>query len=193
MRLEIETPRSVVIVINGQQVSIPGLSAADQQQLALTPMTAMFTEFGAMFGGSAATLRKHFDVSAAPADGAIEVTLSPTVPEWQRLFRTIALRFAGPDLLISSMRLDDALGDRLEIAMRDARSWTSRTACSWSPHAATSKSPPRCRDRLCTKSRAHAGTAGAAARPRPSAPCGRAGRRGLTALSCCACPALRSP
>jgi outer membrane lipoprotein-sorting protein len=121
MRLEIETPRSAVIVINGRQVSIPGLSAANQQQLALTPMTAMFTELGAMFGGSAATLRRHFDVSAKPAGDAIEVMLRPTVPDWQRLFRTIGLRFAGPDLLISSMQLEDALGDHLEIAMSDVQ------------------------------------------------------------------------
>jgi len=121
MRLEIETPRAAIIVINGRQVSIPGLSPSDQQQLALTPMTAMFTELGAMFAGSTSGLHKSFEVSAAPADGAIEVTLSPTVPDWQRLFRTIALRFAGPDLVISSMRLDDALGDRLDIAMSDVR------------------------------------------------------------------------
>jgi outer membrane lipoprotein-sorting protein len=121
MRLEIETPRAAVIVINGRQISIPGLSAADQQQLALTPMTAMFTELGAMFGGSAGALQQHFEVSATPAGDAIEVTLRPTVPEWQRLFRTIALRFAGPDLLISSMQLDDALGDQLEIAMSDVQ------------------------------------------------------------------------
>jgi len=121
MRLEIETPRPVVVVINGRQVSIPGLSAGDQQQLSLTPMTAMFTELGAMFGGSAATLGNHFEISATPADGAIEVTLRPTVPDWQRLFRTIVLRFAGPDLLISWMRLDDALGDSLDIAMSDVQ------------------------------------------------------------------------
>ena len=121
MRLEIQSPRPATIVINGRQVSIPGLSEGDQKQLAMTPMTAMFTELGAMFGGSAATLRQHFDVSAKPAGDAIEVTLRPTVPDWQRLFRTIGLRFAGPDLLISSMQLEDALGDHLEIAMSDVQ------------------------------------------------------------------------
>src|SRR6185369_9494720 len=77
MRLEIESPRPATIVINGRQVSIPGLSEGDQKQLAMTPMTAMFTELGAMFGGSAAALQHHFQVSAKPVDGAIEVTLVP--------------------------------------------------------------------------------------------------------------------
>lgn len=121
MRLEIESPRPATIVINGRQVSIPGLSEGDQKQLAMTPMTAMFTELGAMFGGSAAALQQHFQVSAKPVDGAIEVTLVPTLPDWQRLFRTIALRFAGPDLVVTQMRLDDAMGDHLEIAMSDVQ------------------------------------------------------------------------
>jgi outer membrane lipoprotein-sorting protein len=121
MRLDIESPRPATILINGRDITIPGLSASDRQQLAMTPMAAMFTELGAMFGGSPVALRQHFEVGAVPADGAIEVTLTPTVEAWQRLFRTIQLRFVEPDFVIGSMRLDDALGDRLEIAMSDVR------------------------------------------------------------------------
>ena len=49
------------------------------------------------------------------------MTLTPTAADFQRLFRTIALRFAGPDTMVSSMRLDDALGDRLEVELRDVQ------------------------------------------------------------------------
>jgi outer membrane lipoprotein-sorting protein len=121
MRLEIESPQPAVILINGRDVRIPGMSDAERQQLALTPMAAMFTELGAMFGGSATALRQHFQVDAQSADGAIDVTLTPTLPDWQRMFRTIRLRFTEPTLLLGSMQLDDALGDRLEIVMRDVQ------------------------------------------------------------------------
>ncbi len=121
MRLEIDSPRPATILINGRDISIPGISERDKQHLAMTPMAAMFAELGAMFSGSAASLSRHFQVDATPVDGAIEVTLTPTLPAWQRLFRTIQLRFAGPDLVISAMRLDDALGDRLDIVMSDVQ------------------------------------------------------------------------
>jgi outer membrane lipoprotein-sorting protein len=121
MRLDIESPRPATILINGRDIHIPGMSESDRQQLAITPMAAMFTELGAMFSGSPAVLRQHFDVVAKPVDGAIEVSLTPTVPEWQKLFRTIQLRFAEPDFVIGSMHFDDALGDRLDLVMSDVQ------------------------------------------------------------------------
>jgi outer membrane lipoprotein-sorting protein len=121
MRLEIESPRSATILIRGRDISIPGISESDKQQLAMTPMAAMFSELGAMFSGAPAQLRQHFAVTATPIDNGIQVTLTPTVPEWQKLFRTIQLRFAGADLLMSTMHLDDALGDQLDIVMSDVR------------------------------------------------------------------------
>jgi outer membrane lipoprotein-sorting protein len=119
MRLEIESPRPATIIINGRDISIPGISTSEQQQLSTAPMAAMFVELGAMFSGSPAALRRHFEVAAQSTDGSIDVTLTPTLAEWQKLFRTIRLRFSEPDFVVSSMRLDDALGDHLEIAMRD--------------------------------------------------------------------------
>src|SRR5260221_5677279 len=44
MRLDIELPRPATILINGRDIHIPGMSESDQQQLAITPMAAMFTE-----------------------------------------------------------------------------------------------------------------------------------------------------
>jgi outer membrane lipoprotein-sorting protein len=119
MRLEIESPRPATIIINGRDIYVPGISASEQQQLSTAPMAAMFVELGAMFSGSPAALRRHFYVAAQSTAGSIDVTLTPTLPEWQKLFRTIRLRFSEPDFVVSSMVLDDALGDHLEIVMRD--------------------------------------------------------------------------
>ena len=121
MRLDIESPRPATILIDGRQISVPGISDSDRQQLAMSPMAAMFTELGAMFAGSPSALRPHFAVVAEPVDGGILVTLTPTMPEWQRLFRTIRMRFTGPELVIGAMQLDDPLGDRLDIVMSDVR------------------------------------------------------------------------
>jgi len=122
VRLDLETPQAATVLIDGRNVSIPGVSAADMQGMAATPMAAMFTELGALLGGQFERAQAHFQVEArAVADDGVAVLLTPTLPEWQRLFRTIGLTFAGRPLVINSMRLDDALGDRLEIEMRDVQ------------------------------------------------------------------------
>lgn len=122
VRLDIESPQPSTILIAGRAVTIPGLAASEQRALAGSPMTAMFTELGALFAGRLGAAPAHFEVAARSAgDDAIEVTLTPTAPDFQRLFRTIALRFAGPQPVIHSLRLDDALGDRLEVELRDVQ------------------------------------------------------------------------
>lgn len=121
MRLEIASPRQATILIKGREISIPGISDSEKQQLAMTPMASMFSELGGMFAGSPAALQQHFRVDATARNGGIEVTLAPTVPEWQRLFKTIQLRFTGPELVMSAMQLEDALGDRLDIVMSDVQ------------------------------------------------------------------------
>lgn len=119
MRLDIEQPQPATVLINGRDISIPGLQAQEKQAMANSPMASMFAELGSLFAGSPAALQKHFTVSAAPVGDAVELTLVPTAPAWQKLYKTIVLRFGGAPLVIRSMRLDDSLGDRLEIEMRD--------------------------------------------------------------------------
>lgn len=121
VRLDIETPRPSTILIAGRSVTIPGLPAAEQKALADSPMAAMFTELGAVFAGNLDRAPAHFTIDARGTDEAIEVTLTPTAAEYQRLFRTIALRFSGPEAMVQSMRLDDALGDHLVVELRDVR------------------------------------------------------------------------
>jgi outer membrane lipoprotein-sorting protein len=121
VRLDVETPHPSTILIAGRSVTIPGLPATEQRAVADSPMAAMFTELGAVFAGNLDHAPAHFTIVARGEGDAIEVTLTPTAADFQRLFRTIALRFAGPDTMVTSMRLDDALGDRLEVELRDVR------------------------------------------------------------------------
>ena len=121
VRLDIDMPQPATVLIDGRKVSLPGVDAADMQGMAATPMTAMFTELGALLGGQLDQAPAHFAIEARARDDQIVVTLTPTLPDWQRLFRTIGLTFAGQPLAISTMRLDDSLGDRLEIEMRDVQ------------------------------------------------------------------------
>lgn len=119
VRLDVETPRPTTILIAGRSVTIPGMAAAEQTAVAGSPMAAMFTELGALFAGTLDRAPAHFRIDARGAGDAIEVTLTPTAPDYQRLLRTITLRFGGPATLIQSMRLDEALGDYLEVELRD--------------------------------------------------------------------------
>lgn len=121
VRLDVETPQASTVLIAGRSITIPGLAASEQQALAGSPMTAMFTELGALFAGQLDHAPGQFAVAASSVGDGIDVTLTPTAPDQQRLFRSIALRFAGPDTIIQSMRLDEALGDRLEVELRDVR------------------------------------------------------------------------
>ena len=121
VRLDVETPRPTTILIAGRSVTIPGLTETERQAVSGSPMAAMFTELGALFAGTLDRAPAHFTVEARGVGDAIEVTLTPTAPDFQRLFRRIALRFAGPETMVQSMRLDDALGDRLEVELRDVR------------------------------------------------------------------------
>ncbi len=121
VRLDIEAPHPSTILIAGRAVTIPGLPATEQHALAGSPMAAMFTELGALFAGTIERAPAHFTVAARGEGDAIVVTLTPTVADYQRLFSTIELRFAGPQTMVQSMRLDDALGDRLDVELRDVR------------------------------------------------------------------------
>jgi outer membrane lipoprotein carrier protein len=121
VRLDVETPRSATILISGAEITIPGLSEQDRQALAGTPTAAVFRQLGSLFAGEFSRAPRHFSVAAQAQGEAIEVTLIPTAADWQRLFRAITLRFTGRELNLAAVRLDEALGDRLEVELRDVQ------------------------------------------------------------------------
>lgn len=122
VRLEIEEPVRTVVVVDGPRVQIPDLPESERQAVAMAPMAAMFTQLGAIFSGSTAQLESGFEVSASsPSAGTIEVVLVPKVESWRRLFGRIDIRFAGEQMMARELRLQDALGDRLEVKMDEVK------------------------------------------------------------------------
>ena len=121
MLLKIEQPQPLTVTIQGRDVQIPNLPERERQALGMAPMAAMFTQLNAIFTGSMQALEQEFEVVAAEEDLAIQVDLVPRQAAWKRMFRSIHLRFAGPELAAQKIRLDDALGDSLEITLRDVQ------------------------------------------------------------------------
>jgi outer membrane lipoprotein carrier protein len=119
--LQIERPQAVRVVINGQDIHIPNLPESERQGLSMAPMAAMFTQLGAMFTGSSQALRAGFDVTAREDNDGVQLHLVPREAAWQRMFRSVDVRFAGPDLLVHSIGLEDGLGDSLEISLRNVQ------------------------------------------------------------------------
>lgn len=121
MRIDVEKPRALTIVVAGDQLTVPGMPERERRAMAGSPMAGMFREIGALFAGQLAKPPPGFAMDARAADGGVEVRLTPTAAEYQQLFQRIALRFHGRDLTLQAMRLDEALGDRLEIELRDVQ------------------------------------------------------------------------
>ena len=122
MRLEITEPMHSTIFINGRDVHVPGMSEKDKQAMAMAPAAAMFTQLGAVFTGATENLQQGFEVTAKPAsDDGIDVDLVPRLEAWQRVFRRMQIRFTGPDLQAQQIRLEDALGDRLEVRLENVK------------------------------------------------------------------------
>lgn len=120
MRLQIVEPQPATVIINGREMLIPNLSERERQAMAMAPVAGSFTQLGAIFTGSTRVLQEGFDVNASADGDAIAVKLVPRQERWARLFKTIAIRFGGPHLMAQTIRLDDPLGDYLEITLRNA-------------------------------------------------------------------------
>ncbi len=125
IRLQIDQPQPTTIVINGKDVNIPSLvnlPASEKQAITMAPIAAMFTQLGAIFTGSTRALQEGFEVAARQADAdMIEVKLRPRLAAWQRLFRSIEIRFGGVDLMAQWLRLEDGFGDQLDITLRNVQ------------------------------------------------------------------------
>jgi outer membrane lipoprotein-sorting protein len=119
--LKIEQPQPLTVVIKGRDVRIPNLPERERQSLTMAPTVAMFTQLAAIFTGSKQALEEGFEVTAVEDDTAIQVKLVPRNESWRRMYRDIQLRFAGPERFAQQLRLDDGLGDSLEITLRNVQ------------------------------------------------------------------------
>jgi outer membrane lipoprotein-sorting protein len=121
VRLEVTEPEPATIVIRGGDIRIPGLSEADRQALSGSPMVAMFTQLGAVFSGSVDQLEEGFEVAATAEGDGVRLVLVPRSAEWKKAFQRMQLDFAGAKLVVREVRIEDALGDRLEITMENVK------------------------------------------------------------------------
>jgi outer membrane lipoprotein-sorting protein len=115
---QMEEP-SFTVRIDQQGVHLPDLPNAQAEVAAMAPFSAMLRELSGVFTGSLSNVRRTFEVQAEGDVAAIRVRLVPRSPQWQRMFRAIELSFATPDMVMKTIRLDEALGDHLEIVFSD--------------------------------------------------------------------------
>lgn len=121
VRLDVESPDVATILIDGRNVRMPGLTEQQQKAMGAAPIGAMFGQLAKIFGGDIEELRKDFEVTAG-ADGAgVHVRLVPRRDDWKKAFRSIDLRFSDNLTHLETLRLDDDLGDSLEVTLRNVR------------------------------------------------------------------------
>jgi outer membrane lipoprotein carrier protein len=115
---QIDEPK-VTVRIDQYGVHLPDLPNAEAEVAALGPFSEMMRELSGLFTGSLTTVQKSFDVTAAGDTAAIRVHLVPRSEQWRRMFRSLELEFAAPDLVMHTIHIDEALGDSLEIVFSD--------------------------------------------------------------------------
>jgi outer membrane lipoprotein-sorting protein len=121
VRLDVESPEPATILIDGRNVRIPGLTQQQQKGMGMAPIGAMFGQLAKIFRGDVEGLRQDFEVTAE-ADGAdVRVRLVPRRADWKKAFRSIELRFSGGLSHLETLRLEDELGDSLEVTLRNVR------------------------------------------------------------------------
>jgi len=115
---QIDEP-AITVRIDRNGVHLPNLPNAEAEVAALGPFSNMMRELSGVFTGSLGTVRKNFDVHANGDAAAIHVRLVPRNAQWQRMFRSVELSFAMPDLTMKTIHIDEALGDSLDIVFTD--------------------------------------------------------------------------
>ncbi|MCK6553066.1 outer membrane lipoprotein carrier protein LolA [Candidatus Binatia bacterium] len=117
---QVDEPRTTVRIDRaGLQVLNAAVSKADVD--AIAPVGGLFRGIGGLFSGSLAEVQKDFSVEARADGDLLRVRLVPRRPEWKRVATVIDLAFTPPDYTIGTFRLEDPLGDRLEVRFFDVR------------------------------------------------------------------------
>lgn len=100
-------------------VHLPDLPQAQAEVAAMAPFSAMLREISGVFTGSLSKVRSAFEVTAREEENGIRLQLTPRSAEWQQMFRSLEVTFAMPDLVMHTIRIEEALGDRLDIVFSD--------------------------------------------------------------------------
>jgi outer membrane lipoprotein-sorting protein len=113
---EIEHPDRATVIINGGQLVIPGLPDSEREALSTLPVATALSQIGALFAGDVKALRETFAATAQQDVAGIHVRLVPRQQVTQGMFSRIDLTFAAPDLTLRTIRMENRLGDRVEVA-----------------------------------------------------------------------------
>lgn len=82
-------------------------------------LSAALQRVAGLLSGSVQSLRGPFDVEARPDGDAVVVHLAPRDAGVRDLFSSVDMVFAAPHFHVASVKLEEALGDRLEISFFD--------------------------------------------------------------------------
>jgi outer membrane lipoprotein-sorting protein len=118
---KVEEPRPMAVLVTGQEVRIPGLPDQDRRAMATGPIPAMFRQLGAILTGSVETAKQDFDMTAHEEGKSIRVKMVPREPQARRVFRELHVSFSGEHLLVQEIRLENALGDSLDISFSEVQ------------------------------------------------------------------------
>lgn len=121
VRLDIESPEAATILINGRDVRIPGMTAQQEKAMGSAPIGALFGQLARIFRGDVEGLREDFEVTAQADGEGARIHLVPLRADWKKAFHSIDLRFADGLTHVEKMRLEDQLGDHLEVTLRNVR------------------------------------------------------------------------
>jgi len=114
-----DPPTTIRIDRGGLRVLNASVSQADVD--AVAPVGSLFRSIGGLFSGSVGEVQQDFDARASADGDVLRVHLVPRRPEWKRIATVIDLTFAPPDYTIQTFRLEDPLGDRLEVRFFDVQ------------------------------------------------------------------------
>ena len=115
---QLDDPK-VTVRIDQHGVHLPDLPNAEGEVAAMAQFGEMMRELSGMFTGSLSGVEKTFEVTATGDALAIHVHLTPRNEEWRRMFRSLELTFAMPDLVLHTIHIDEALGDSLDIVFSE--------------------------------------------------------------------------
>lgn len=116
---EIEQPEKATVIIADGKLHVPGMTDSDREALAAMPVASAMSHIGALFAGDVAALRETFDITAQQGDAGIAVQLAPRAAATQGMFNRIDLTFGGPALALRMIRLENKLGDRVEVDVHE--------------------------------------------------------------------------